>query len=145
MTRRKVGDEPAGILLHRKFHPQDPDRMAAWHRLMLGQLEAEATWPLLSSHLLFELRACPVCRRPVMRWRSLDEIKERVLDLAYQAAGGKVVLASRRLRMKRRTFYLNAPESLKKRIDATKEQRREARMASEARRKPRGGGTHGGG
>jgi hypothetical protein len=105
--------------------------MATWHRLRIGELQANESWPLLSSQLLFELRACPICRRPVMRWRSIEEIKAQVLELAYDAAGGSAALAARRLRMSRRAFYSHAPARLQQRI-ATKRAERTAATAAAA-------------
>ncbi len=97
-----------------RIHPTAPERAASWHMMMVKQLAARKTW------LLFELRACPECGLPVFRWRRWDEIKHRALWAAVQAANGQMSLASRRLRMPRRTLYSNLPTKLRKRIDEAK-------------------------
>ncbi len=116
-----------------KVHPTAPERAAMWHASQIKRLAAKKTWKLLASHLLFELRACPVCGLPVLRWRKWDEIQHRILWSAVQAAGGQMSLVSRRLKMSRRTLYNHLPATLRKRIDEAKA---EAKPAPE----PEGGG-----
>lgn len=90
-------------------HPTEPRRMRAWHDLMLGQHQARKTWRLLARFWLCELRECPICRRPVMRWCRLDEIKLRIFTRALAAAGGNVTRAAKRLHVNPRTFYYYLP------------------------------------
>ena len=88
--------------------------MAAWHALMIGKLKTRKTWRVLARHLLFELRECPTCKRPVLRWRRFDEIKQRIYIRAIATAGGCTSLAARRLRVSRRTLYDYVPIRLRK-------------------------------
>lgn len=111
MPRRKRGRP-----LDPKVHPTTPERIVAWHDLMIGRLQARKSWPLLSSHMLYELRACPTCGRPVMRWRRLDEIKFRVMVMALRVAGDDVTLAARRLRISRRTIHYHLPATTRDRL-----------------------------
>ncbi len=101
-----------------EVHPTAPERAATWHAMMIKRLEARKTWRVLARHLLFELRACPVCELPVFRWRRDDEIRIRVLAMAVRAANGNIALAAKRLKVGRRTLYNNLPKQLRDRIGA---------------------------
>jgi hypothetical protein len=100
--------------------------------MMLGNLAALKTWDLLDESLLFELRACPICRRPVLRWRPLDEIREEIFRRSLTAAGGNVSLAARRLKISRRSFYDTASNALRAEIDQRKAARKPAEGVSRA-------------
>ncbi len=104
------------------IHPTSPERVMSWHAMMIKKLLAKKTWPVLARHLLFELRACPVCGLPVFRWRRWDELQHRVLWAAVQAAGGKMSLASQRLKMSRRTLFAHLPAPLRARLAAEKKE-----------------------
>ncbi len=99
-----------------EVHPTAPERALIWHSMMIKRLEARKTWRVLARHLLFELRACPVCGLAVFRWRRNDEIRIRVLAMAVRAANGNIALAAQRLKMTRRTLYDNLPQKLRDRI-----------------------------
>ena len=106
--------------LNPMVHPTEPARMSTWHAMMMGKVAARKTWLLLAKGLLFELRACPVCSRPVLRWKSFDEVEARLFLMALRAAGGNASLAARRLRVSRRTFYNHLPPVLRDRIAGAK-------------------------
>lgn len=106
---------PKGRRLDPKVHPTTTVRAAAWHSMMLGKFQARRTWALLAKHALFEIRRCPQCGQPVLRWRRLDEIKFRVMVMALRGAGGNMSLASRRLKISTKTLYDNLPKRLRER------------------------------
>ncbi len=105
-----------------ELHPNAPERFTVWHSMMIKRLEARKTWRVLARHLLFELRACPVCGLPVFRWRRADEIQIRVLAMAVRAAGDNYTLAAKRLKVGRRTLYNNLPQKLRDRIGTARKQ-----------------------
>ena len=77
--------------------------------MMLGRPEVRKSWPILAQHFLFELRECPHCGQPAIRWKAFDEIKMRVLTLSFRLAGGNRTMVARRLRMSRRSIYDHLP------------------------------------
>lgn len=97
------------------LHPTSPYLVVEWHSVMLGKIQARRSWPLLSSHLLYELRACPQCGQPVIRWRRLDEIKARVIRMAHRAANYNATLAASRLRVDRKRISDVRPQKGKPR------------------------------
>jgi hypothetical protein len=101
-------------------HPTAPERAAAWHAMMIRKIVARKTWPVLARHLLFDLRACPVCRLPVFRWKTWKEIRRRVLWAAVQAMSGQISLVSRRLKMSPHTLYAHLPTKFRERLIAEK-------------------------
>lgn len=94
------------------IHPTAPERMRAWHNMMLGKQSARRTWPILVSHHIFELRECPVCKRPVMRWRQFDEVKQELFVLAVRLSRGNKSLAARRLNVSRDSLSDHLPPDL---------------------------------
>lgn len=91
------------------LHPTAPHLVMEWHAQMIGRLQARKAWPLLARHLLFEMRACPDCGLPVLRWRRLREIKARVLRMAHRAANYNATLAASRLRVDRKMISDTRP------------------------------------
>lgn len=96
-----------------KLHPTAPHLVAEWHAMMLGRQQARQKWPLLASHLLFELRACPTCGLPVIRWRAIDEIRGRILRMAHRAANYNATLAASRLRVSTKTISRSRTRKVK--------------------------------
>jgi transcriptional regulator of acetoin/glycerol metabolism len=83
--------------------------ITSWHASQIEKEEARREWKLLVRHELFEMRACPLCGLPVLRWRTFDEIRTRTLRASLRAARGNLSMAARRLGVGRQFFYEHVP------------------------------------
>lgn len=92
--RSRVRRKPA-------VHGLGPDgkelRAKLWHRLIVHDPVEWKALRLLQAGLLTELRQCPHCLRPLLRWRPFAEVRRRVFRQSLMAAGGDAHLACRRL------------------------------------------------